>query len=266
MNQEKIGNFISERRKSKKITQEKIAKKLGITCQSISKWERGVNLPDISFLKDLAKILDVSVEELLQGELNENSNPKCSDEIIVNGIEFYEKKVEKKYKIKMIVIITLFLVTIVSILFTYYFNNYNKIKIYTINSTNDNVDVSGMFMFYPKNNLFLLSDIEYNDQYTSTSKEIKARNLKVEFYANNKKLIEYKNNNYKDNELKNINLLIDEIFKNNIIKIENKNLTKEEIENLKIIISFIDKNNDLNKIEVPLNLNKKFSNDCFFYK
>ena len=56
MNQEKIGRFIAENRKAKKLTQEGLAEKLGITNKSVSKWENGNCLPDSSLFKPLCKI------------------------------------------------------------------------------------------------------------------------------------------------------------------------------------------------------------------
>lgn len=69
MNQEKIGRFIAECRKNKKLTQEKLAEKLNISDRAISKWERGLNLPDSSIMIELSNILGISVNELLSGEI-----------------------------------------------------------------------------------------------------------------------------------------------------------------------------------------------------
>ena len=67
MNQEKMGLFISKLRKENKMTQKQIAEKLGIMDTSVSKWERGVNAPDISYLTELSKIFHFTVQELLNG-------------------------------------------------------------------------------------------------------------------------------------------------------------------------------------------------------
>ena len=61
MNQEKIGKFIAECRKEKGLTQEELGEQLGTTSKSISRWENGNTMPDISIYKDLANILDISV-------------------------------------------------------------------------------------------------------------------------------------------------------------------------------------------------------------
>ena len=68
MNQKRIGKFIKEKRIEKDLTQVVLAEKLGVSNRSISKWENGVCLPDYSVLNDLCKILDISVDELLNGE------------------------------------------------------------------------------------------------------------------------------------------------------------------------------------------------------
>ena len=64
----KIGKFIAESRKDKKITQEQLAEKLYITDRAVSKWERGLSLPDADKMLDLCSILEINVNELLNGE------------------------------------------------------------------------------------------------------------------------------------------------------------------------------------------------------
>ena len=64
----KIGKFIADSRKEKKITQEELASKLYITDRAVSKWERGLSLPDADKMLELCNILDINVNELLNGE------------------------------------------------------------------------------------------------------------------------------------------------------------------------------------------------------
>ena len=68
MNQEKIGKFILECRKNKKLTQSELAEKLGVTDKSISNWENGRNMPDLSLFKPLCDILEISINDLISGE------------------------------------------------------------------------------------------------------------------------------------------------------------------------------------------------------
>lgn len=67
LNSIKVGNFIMEKRKSLGITQQQLADKLNISFQAISKWENGTTYPNIEILRDLAIVLDVSVDEILAG-------------------------------------------------------------------------------------------------------------------------------------------------------------------------------------------------------
>ena len=78
MNQLKIGRFIAEQRKSVNLTQMQLSERLGITDKAVSKWERGISMPDSSIMLELCEILCISVNELLCGEkINmENSDSK----------------------------------------------------------------------------------------------------------------------------------------------------------------------------------------------
>ncbi len=69
MDQIKIGRFIAERRKKKNLTQMQLAEKLGITDRAVSKWENGKGMPDSSLMLDLCSELDITVNELLSGEM-----------------------------------------------------------------------------------------------------------------------------------------------------------------------------------------------------
>ena len=61
MDQIKIGRFISENRKKQNLTQEQLAEQLNISKNAVSKWERGLNLPDVSIMQDLCKILGIDI-------------------------------------------------------------------------------------------------------------------------------------------------------------------------------------------------------------
>lgn len=63
----KVGNFIMEKRKSLGLTQQQLADKLNVSFQAISKWENGTTYPNIEILRDLAIVLNVSVDEILVG-------------------------------------------------------------------------------------------------------------------------------------------------------------------------------------------------------
>ena len=93
MEQEKIGKFIAKQRKIKNLTQEELAEKLGITKNAVSKWERGLCLMDMSLLKPLSEILEVSINEILAGEKIEDKDvEKKSEENIIKLTELVNLK------------------------------------------------------------------------------------------------------------------------------------------------------------------------------
>ncbi len=79
MDQEKMGKFISELRKEKGLTQKDIGDRLNISDNSVSKWERGINAPDIYYLGPLSELFGVSIKELLNGERYISKNKKKMD-------------------------------------------------------------------------------------------------------------------------------------------------------------------------------------------
>ena len=93
MNQEKIGKFILENRKRRKLTQAELAEKLGVTDRTISNWENGKNMPDLSLFKPLCDILGITINELMSGEKisNKEYNEKL-EENIINTINYIDKK------------------------------------------------------------------------------------------------------------------------------------------------------------------------------
>lgn len=68
MDQEKIGRFLQRVRKEQKLTQEQLAERLGVSQKTVSRWETGRNMPDVSMLPELCRELDLNIAELLNGE------------------------------------------------------------------------------------------------------------------------------------------------------------------------------------------------------
>lgn len=100
MNQEKIGKFILECRKEKKLTQTELAEKLGVTDKSVSNWENGRNMPDLSLFKTLCEILDISINDLISGEkISKDKYQEKLEENIITTIDYTNKKVLVKNNI-----------------------------------------------------------------------------------------------------------------------------------------------------------------------
>ena len=111
MNQEKIGRFISTLRKEKRMTQQELANKLGVTDRAIGNWENGRRLPDYSIIQDLCKALDISTNELFAGtRIKANEKEKQFDNNILNIFKLNNDK-RKKYKFIVLVLSVLLLIS-----------------------------------------------------------------------------------------------------------------------------------------------------------
>ena len=90
MDQIKIGRFIAVRRKRANLTQLQLADRLGITDKAVSKWERGITMPDTSIMLELCDVLSISVNDLLCGEVVTMDN--YNKELENNLLEMIKQK------------------------------------------------------------------------------------------------------------------------------------------------------------------------------
>ncbi|MDD6956510.1 MAG: helix-turn-helix transcriptional regulator [Solobacterium sp.] len=119
MNQEKFARFITQRRKQLNLTQKDIAEKLHVSISAVSKYERGLSYPDITLLEPLSQILEVTIVDLLKGEISHNdlSSLEASDLFL----ELISKQRLKEYRRKILLsdilyIILLFITAVTIIL------------------------------------------------------------------------------------------------------------------------------------------------------
>ena len=111
----KIGKYIAGKRKALGMTQKQLAEKLNMSDKSVSKWERGICLPDVSVYMELCEILGISINEFLAGEDidAENVEKKSEDNII--EVTRYSKKKQKNLK-SILAVVTTFAVIMVLVL------------------------------------------------------------------------------------------------------------------------------------------------------
>lgn len=111
----KIGKYIAGKRKSLGMTQKQLAEKLNMSDKSVSKWERGICLPDVSVYMELCEILEISINEFLAGEDidAENVEKKSEDNII--QVTKDSKKKQKNLK-SILAVVTTFAVIMVLVL------------------------------------------------------------------------------------------------------------------------------------------------------
>lgn len=138
MNQIKIGKFIAECRKKQNLTQIQLAEKLNITDRAVSKWERGMSLPDISLLQELSDILNINVTELLDGKRSEKK--KIDSDDILNTLKYTEIKTMEKHKnnINLIMLSLIVFISLILIIFNLKINYYFYLK-YNYNIQDINV-------------------------------------------------------------------------------------------------------------------------------
>lgn len=260
MDQTKIGEYIAKLRKQKGMTQEQLGEKLGISGKSVSKWERGLHLPDLNNLVPLADILGTNVNVLLNGGINSDDNFN-DDKIIVNNIKAYSNKYRKKYLFMFFVFIVTAVLLIVSVFF---YSNYDKNKMYYITGDNSNYYVNGYFVLNPERNILIIRNIRYNNEKIETLNEPKLININISILLDdiilgtyNEDMLDQENYNSISDILNNISIVIDD---NNIDNVEINDDTS-----MKMIIEYIDANEVFDTQEIKFKLEKIFSSDKIVY-
>ncbi len=92
MDQVKIGSFLRELRKEKSLTQEQLAEKFNVASRTVSRWETGSNMPDLSILIEIADFYDVDIREILEGERKSEIMEKEEKETLLKVAEYAEKQ------------------------------------------------------------------------------------------------------------------------------------------------------------------------------
>lgn len=111
----KIGKYIAEKRKGLGMTQRQVAEKLEMSDKSVSKWERGICLPDVSVYMELCDILGISINEFLAGEdISKENLVKKSEENLIQ-VTNDSKHRQKKLKNIIVILIAVVLLTIASL-------------------------------------------------------------------------------------------------------------------------------------------------------
>ena len=131
----KIGNFIKELRNKNNLTQAQFADKYGVTYQAVSKWENGLNLPDVSLIRKMAKDFNVSVEDILDGK------KKTNKRIFIVGLFIFV----------LIILIVVFVTK----------NNKPSFDFKTISTTCNEFKVSGSIAYDKDKSSIYISNINY---------------------------------------------------------------------------------------------------------
>lgn len=136
-------------REEKRLTQEDIANEVGISRQSVSKWENGVSEPDIATIKKLCKILDCSISELLEGKRETKEMPDNSDSEAINNILALKNKNSKSMAIYIVVLAIA--IVLVSVLLPIFFT---RLYEFEMSKVSGGMDPSvGLFQQVPASNM-----------------------------------------------------------------------------------------------------------------
>ena len=94
MDTKKIGAFLKQCRKEKNRTQEQLAEVFGVSARTVSRWETGTNMPDLSMLVEIAEYYEIEMKELLDGERSQTMNKEMKETL--DKVADYENWVKQK--------------------------------------------------------------------------------------------------------------------------------------------------------------------------
>jgi transcriptional regulator with XRE-family HTH domain len=102
MEQQKVGRFLKELRKEKNLTQEQLAERLNVTGRTVSRWETGSNMPDISILVELADFYEVTIPEIIDGERKGKNMNEEVKEAALKVAEYSNAEKKKQARIVLV--------------------------------------------------------------------------------------------------------------------------------------------------------------------
>ncbi len=162
MDQEKIGRFISKLRKENNMTQEILAEELNVSVKTISRWENGKNMPDLSLFKPLCELFNITFNDLMSGEIVKKNeyNTKLEENIINLSISDNKKIKFLKYIIFSILLVLL-LITLYGVINNTYVMEYvdNSLLNCNINDNNLKIELYGFTSLNPR-----YYEFEYNNE------------------------------------------------------------------------------------------------------
>ena len=129
MDQIKIGALLKDLRKERNLTQEQIADKFGVSQRSVSRWENGNTMPDISILIELADFYDVDLREILKGERKaENMDPDLKETLVL--VTDYTNEEKKKIARSLInkTWVTIGLLLLLGVVYMFHLENIGFLK------------------------------------------------------------------------------------------------------------------------------------------
>ncbi len=227
MDQEKFGKLIKDIRKKNNLTQKDLADKYNVTYQAVSKWENGINLPDISLIKKICEDYDIDINNVLDVKRKKNNKLLY----IIIGI---------------ILLIGVFLIIIL--------NKDDDFEFKTLSTSCKNFNISGSISYNKNKSAIYISNIDYcggddNEIYKEITCTLYEKDKDTSKVISS---CEVDKNIKLENYLKNINISVDNYVKNCRSYSENS---------LYLEISALDKNDKTINYRIPVILNDTCKKD-----
>lgn len=237
MDNKKIGKLIATLRNKEGLTQQDLGDKIGVGFRAVSKWERGLNLPDIGNMTELSKIFGITLDELMAGELKTvEEKPKSNT------------KVSPKIKITISII-----TSIIIILTSIFIYNTNKTYTYDMVCTNsDEYYIKGQVTFKNNKISILVNRLDFLDEQINSNI---VKNYEYKVYTKDTIIFGYGSNEI-GNQIEN-EFTIKEIastFRMNYtgeIELKKENIIDNKIV---LIINFLQKDNTIITKEIEISL------------
>ena len=115
MEQKKIGSFLKELRKEKNLTQEQLAEKLNVSGRTVSRWETGSNMPDITLLVELADFYEVTIPEIIDGERKSETMNQETKEAVMKVADYSNEEKKRMNHVTLVFFIIGILTILVNI-------------------------------------------------------------------------------------------------------------------------------------------------------
>lgn len=260
MDQGKVGNFISDLRKAKKMTQAELGDIVGVTGKAVSRWERGLNLPDRGIMNKVSEALGVTTTELLNGERVVDLNTNNLDKITENSVEYYKAKMKEKFKKFLLKIFSAFILILLGLFMLFYLNNSGSCVVYDISSDSTELFAEGIITQTNNKTTLVISNFEY---YGTNIKNVYSIDydliLDNEVIATGGYDLDDINYNNQVFDIKSFFRVITVYLDNN----KNYDFSKGKI--LVIKFKYVDNKNQVKEFKLPLKIEKKFTNNKFFY-
>jgi len=127
VNQQKIGEFLKHLRKDKGLTQEQLAEEFGVSSRSVSRWENGITMPDISIIIELADFYDVDIREIICGERKSENMDKELKDTLVTVADYTNNENGKiiQSAVNMAIITSVIFGIVTPIIYYFYFSTDN---------------------------------------------------------------------------------------------------------------------------------------------